>query len=75
MQACAVYQSFAVGSHPGDCRHPAQVGCRWKRQFVEVSFGPESCAEFSWTTSTHYVKGVKENSKIQQNHAKNTKKN
>lgn len=60
-----MYRSFAVGSHPVDCRHPAQVGCRWKRQSVEASSGPGSCAEFCWKTRAH-VKGVREDSKIQQ---------
>lgn len=70
IQACAMYQSFAVGSHPGDCRRPAQVGCRWKHLSVVVSSGPGSCAEFCWTTGKHDVKGVRENPKVRQNCAK-----
>lgn len=70
MQACAMYQSFAVGSHPGGCRRPAQVGCRWKHLSVVVSSGPGSCAEFCWTTGKHDVKGVREKPKVRQNWAK-----
>lgn len=59
VQACAMYQSFAVGSHPGGCRRPAQVGCRWTHLSVVVSSGPGSCAEFCWTTGKHDVTGPK----------------
>lgn len=41
-----MYQSFAVGSRPGGCRRPEQVGCRWTCQSAEASSGPESCAGF-----------------------------
>jgi len=55
---CEMYQSFAVGSHPGGCRHPAQGGCRWTNQSVVA--GPESCAVFFyWTKNNNTeLKGV-----------------
>lgn len=57
--ALMMYQSFVVGSHPGGCRHPEQVGCRWTHQSVEASFGPGSCAGFCYGNLKKINKCVK----------------
>lgn len=59
VHACEMYQFFAVGSHHGGCRHPAQGGCRWTRQSVEASSGPESCAGFCCGTETQIPRVLK----------------
>lgn len=74
--ARVMYQSFVVGSRPGGCRHPEQVGCRWTRQSVEASSGPGSCAGFCYRKKKKKkrVKGATKKQKFQWNKAKGTYK-